>query len=627
MRKKFTNSVMRYMVISMIIVIAAIFAFQLISEKASNQSEANEKLELVRQKLESNDAEIERLTGNVGENNLAKTRAFAEMLALNPAGIMNGERLQKLCEDLMVNELHIIDEKGIITHSSIAEYVGFDMGSGEQSAAFLKIIDDTSLEIVQEPQQNVAEGTVVQYIGVARRDAKGLVQVGIQPNILEETLAGTAVDVVLADFDYGKNGYIFAIDSKSGEVLAHKNKDCIGKTAKEIGFPEKLKAGSGHAKVDGTSGSYVMQEYNGMLIGAMLPNSEIYLTILQQTLVVSLAILIINIVLIFMINRYVSRNIVTGIVSISDSMKKIADGDYTVQVCESGNTEFQQLSDNINTMVQKINADQDDNEELLKQQKDDMQNTMQMIEDVKGVSSKMEAISQETLQNSISIHEGSEEQKTAIEGLRSTMEDLSNKLSEGAGSAVEISQETLEAVDGLTDIREQVLLLAKSMEEISSTSQQIEVIIDEINQIADQTNMLSLNASIEAARAGEMGKGFSVVATEVGALADRSSEAVKQTNDLIHNALQAIAHGQEITDDAVKGFVEAVARIENTSRDVEKISKMMDVHVDMVTKASNGLGKISEVVESNVVIAQNSENTARSMADEAGRLLELVDRN
>lgn len=627
MRKAFTSSVVRYMVISMVIVIVAIFAFQLISEKTSNKSEAVEKLDLVKERLESNDAEIQRLTDDVGKNNLAKTRAFAEMLALNPDDIMDGKRLEQMCEDLMVKELHIIDEKGIITHSSVPEYVGFDMGSGEQSAAFLKIIDDTSLEIVQEPQQNAAEGTIVQYIGVARRDAKGLVQVGIQPNILEETLAGTAVDVVLADFDYGKEGYIFAIDSKSGEVLAHKNKKCIGKTAKEIGFPEELKAGSGNAKIDGTSGSYVIQEYNDMLIGAMLPNSEIYSNILQQAIVVSLAIIIINIVLIFIINRYVSRNIVTGIVSISDSMKKIADGDYTVQVSECGNTEFQQLSDNINTMVQKINADQDENAELLKHQQDDMQDTMQMIEDVKDVSSQMKSISQETLQNSISIHEGSEEQKVAIEELRATMEKLSTRLSEGAGSAVEISGKTLEAVDGLADIRGQVLLLAKSMEEISATSQQVEVIIDEINQIAQQTNMLSLNASIEAARAGEMGKGFSVVAAEVGALAERSSEAVEQTNDLIHNVLQAIANGQKITDEAVNGFVEAVTRIETTSHDVEKISKMMDVHVDMVTQASNGLGKISEVVKNNVIIAQNSENTARSMADEAGRLLELVARD
>jgi len=626
MRKKFTDSVIRYMGISMLIVILAILAYQSISEWVTDRKLAVDKLESVKEKLDSNDKEIERLTENLGENNLAKTRALAEMLALNPTACMNNEQLRKICKDLMVNEVHVIDEKGIITHSSVDEYVGFDMGSGEQSAVFLDIIKDTSLEIVQEPQQNAAKGTVVQYIGVARRDAAGLVQVGIQPSILEETLAGTAIDVVLSDFDYGKKGYVFAIDQSSGEVLAHNNKGCIGKKAKEIGFPEKLKAGSGHAKVDGKSGFYTMEEHDGVLIGTMLPASELYLEILKQTLVVSLAMLIINILMIFMINRYVSRNIVTGIVSISDAMKQIADGDYSVEVHEQGNLEFQQLSNNINIMVQTIKENLGNNKELLKQQQLDMQDTVEMIAQIKGVSSSMEAISQETLQNSIAIHEGSENQKSAIEKLQDMMERLSSKLSEGAGSADEISKDTLQAVDGLTGVKDQVLLLSSSMEQISETSQQIEVIIDEINQIADQTNMLSLNASIEAARAGEMGKGFSVVASEVGALAERSSEAVKQTNTLIQNALQAIAHGRKITDEAVQGFVEAVERIEKTSQNVEQVSRMMGYHVELVTQASSGLGKISDVVDKNVEVAQNSENTARNMADEAGRLLALVDR-
>ena len=113
----------------------------------------------------------------------------------------------------MVNELHVIDADGIITHSTVDAYIGFDMGSGEQSAAFLVINDDPSIEIVQEPQENAAEGIVVQYIGVARKDAPGLVQVGIQPEILAETLAQTAIDVVLKDIEYGEKGYVFAVEA------------------------------------------------------------------------------------------------------------------------------------------------------------------------------------------------------------------------------------------------------------------------------------------------------------------------------------------------------------------------------------------------------------------------------
>lgn len=624
MRKKFTNSVIKYMVISMLVVIVAIFAYQSMLEMSTDKKQATDKLQAVKQKLESNDAEIERLKKSVGDNNLAKARAFADMLLYNPE-ITDSQALSGLCEDLMVNEIHIIDDKGIITGSSIPEYIGFDMGSGEQSAAFLPIIDDPSIEIVQDPQQNVADGTVIQYIGVARKDAKGMVQVGIRPEILEETLKGTAIDVVLADFDYGKKGYVFAIDKESGEVLAHKDSDCVGKMAADIGFPENLSTGRGKVKINGKTGFYTVEEYNGILIGTILPGSEFFVGVLQQTLVVSLAMFIINIIMILMINRYVSGNIVSGIISISDSMKQIAEGNYDIRVSEQGNKEFAQLSDNINSMVEKIHENMGSNEHLLEKQRLDMQAAEQMIEEIKGVSTNMEVISRETLQNSISIHQGSENQKTAISELCASMEDLSGKLSESAQTAEEISTETLEAVDGLVSVKAQILLLADSMGKISETSQQIEKIIDEINQIAQQTNMLSLNASIEAARAGEMGRGFSVVASEVGALAERSSEAVKQTNNLIHNALEAIADGRNITDNAVDGFVDAVERIENTSRNVEQISRMMDVHVGLVVQAVDGLGKISDVVDNNVAVAKNSETTARNMADEAEHLLQLVE--
>ena len=76
-------------------------------------------------------------------------------------------------EDLQVEELHVIDDKGIITHSTVDEYVGFDMGSGEQSAAFLELLDKPDEVMVQEPQQNAAAGILMQYVGVARQDAKG----------------------------------------------------------------------------------------------------------------------------------------------------------------------------------------------------------------------------------------------------------------------------------------------------------------------------------------------------------------------------------------------------------------------------------------------------------------------
>jgi len=147
--------------------------------------------------------------------------------------------LQELTDRLIVDQLHVIDKDGIIVGSSIEDYIGFDMKSGEQSNAFMVIVEDPSKEIVQEPQVNVAEGIVMQYIGVARTDDKGLVQVGVRPEVLENMLANSTIDVVMKTIDFGEKGYVYAISS-DGEILAHKNQDLIGKTAKVITIQKSM---------------------------------------------------------------------------------------------------------------------------------------------------------------------------------------------------------------------------------------------------------------------------------------------------------------------------------------------------------------------------------------------------
>lgn len=347
MKKMFTKSLCTYMLVAFVITIGAIFILQTFANRSANMSESKEKLATVKEKIAGNNEEIERLTNNLGENNLAKTRAFADMLAADQTLLEQPSKLNDICERLMVNELHVIDEKGIITHSTVDAYIGFDMNSGEQSAAFMVIVDDPSIEIVQEPQKNAAEGTVIQYIGVTRKDAKGLVQVGIRPEVLEETLANTEIDVVLRDIDFGEKGYVYAIDQESGNILAHPNAELIGTPAKDAGFPESISEGSGKIKVDGTSGYYVAEVYENMLIGTFMPAGEYYESRTSQTIVVALSIFVIFMALIILINRTVDMKIVNGINHISDSMKKIAEGDFSVVVEEAGNPEFIQLSDSI----------------------------------------------------------------------------------------------------------------------------------------------------------------------------------------------------------------------------------------------------------------------------------------
>lgn len=624
MKKIFTKRLFTYMVVAFLVTIIAAFSFLTLSNWYTNTNSSKSKLADVRQKLANNDVTVAQLTETLGQNNLAKARAFADMLAADPSIESDSARLMEIKDRLMVNEVHIIDEEGIITSSTVEAYLGFDMKSGEQSGAFMVLVDDPSIEIVQEPQSNSAEGTMMQYIGVARIDKKGFVQVGVRPEALEQTLAGTDIDVVLEEMDFGQNGYIYAIDAQSGLLLAHPNKSLIGKPAVDVGFSGSY-SGSGKIKVDGTSGYYYAGEGDGMVIGTFLPASEYYVTRRNQTLMMTFAMLIIFGVLLTVINRMVDDKIVRGLNNITGSMKKIADGSFDITVDEKANPEFEQLSESINKMVESICRSAEENENLMKQQEEDMDSNRVLIQNVKNACRELGEVSGRTQENADSIYNGTDKQEQAVSGLKQIMEQLMQELNNSVASSADISAATGTTTDKILETQSQMELLMNSMQKISEMSVEIEKIIDEINSIAQQTNMLSLNASIEAARAGEMGKGFAVVATQVGELAAKSTQAAKETNELISNSQRAVEEGQKIARQTADIFSVVVENIERSRQDVEEISHMVQQNMDIVKCAASQLEQISDVVEENVLISQNTKEVSANMADITGSLLEMID--
>lgn len=624
MKKIFTQKLFVYMIVALTVTIAAIFTLQTITNNYSNMALSRDKLADVREKLSDNEANIAQLTENLGQNNLAKARAFADMLSAQPSIADDQEKLLEIRDRLMVSEVHIIDEEGIITSSSIDAYIGFDMKSGEQSNAFMVIVDDPSIEIVQEPQGNVAEGIIMQYIGVARTDAKGFVQVGVRPEVLEEALAGTEISVVLNDIDFGTNGYIYAIDKENGLLLAHPDNTLIGTSAAEAGFPKDF-TGNGKARINGTSGYYYAEENGDMIIGTFLPASEYYATRRNQTLIVSFSMLLIFGVLLFMISRMVDSKIVQGINNITSSTKKIAEGNFDIAINEKGNPEFDQLSSSINKMVDSICQNIRENENLIKQQEQDVENNRMLIQNVKGACRELGQVSGKTLENADNMYNGTERQEHAVSDLKKIMEQLTQELNRSVKASNEITAESAATTGKIVETQSQMSLLQDSMQKISDMSMQIEKIIDEINSIAEQTNLLSLNASIEAARAGESGRGFAVVASQVSELAARSAQAAKETNELITNSLMAVKEGQGITEQTVKTFDVVVGNIEQSRRDVEEISHMVQENVSIVDLAVKQLTQISDVVTENVEISQNTKEVSSNMADITNNLLEMIE--
>lgn len=624
MKKIFTKRLFVYMIAALTVTIAAIFLLQTVTNTYSNMTSSQNKLADVKEKLAGNEANIAQLTENLGQNNLAKARAFADMLAAQPSMADDQDKLLEIRDRLMVNEVHIIDEEGIITSSSIDAYVGFDMKSGEQSNAFMVIVDDPSIEIVQEPQENVAEGIIMQYIGVARTDAKGLVQVGVRPEVLEKALAGTDIAVVLNEIDFGTNGYVYAIDKESGLLLAYPDTALVGTSAAEAGFPKEF-AGHGKVKINGVSGYYNAEDNGDIVIGTFLPASEYYAARVNQTLIVSLSMLLIFGMLIFMISRMVDSKIVQGIDNITNETKKIAEGNFDIIIKEESTPEYAQLSSSINKMVESICQSMRENEQLLNQQEQDVESNRALIQNVKNACRELSQVSSTTLENADNIYNGTERQEQAVSDLEKIMGQLTQELNNSVTASNEIAASSVATTREIVTTQSQMAQLQGSMQKISDMSMQIEKIIDEINSIAEQTNLLSLNASIEAARAGESGKGFAVVASQVGELAARSAQAAKETNELITNSLDAVKEGQDITEQTASTFDVVAKNIEKSSHDVEAISSMVQQNVSIVDLAVKQLIQISNVVTENVEISQNTKEASSNMADITNNLLEMIE--
>ena len=372
-------------------------------------------------------------------------------------------------------------------------------------------------------------------------------------------------------------------------------------------------------------GEYKDLDKDGIIYIGDLPAGEYYANRQSQTMVVSLSMLVIFGILLIMISRMVDQKIVSGIDRITRSTQAIAGGDFGITIQEEGNPEFVLLSESINKMVENISRNMKENEHLLRQQESDMENSRAVIQNIKNACVELGNVSGETLENADEIYNGTGEQAQAVEDLRQIMDRLTAELSDSMDAAAGVTAFTENTAERIEQTQKQMFLLKDSMQKISEMSVEIEKIIGEINSIAQQTNMLSLNASIEAARAGEMGRGFAVVATQVGELAARSAQAAQETNELIMNSIRAVENGRLITDQTAEIFSATADNIAEANRGVEKIANKVRENVNTVADAVNQITRISSVVEKNVQISRNTREASSDMAEITGRLREMVD--
>ena len=167
-------------------------------------------------------------------------------------------------------------------------------------------------------------------------------------------------------------------------------------------------------------------------------------------------------------------------------------------------------------------------------------------------------------------------------------------------------------------------VMTEAMTRIDETSKKIGDVITEIEDIASQTNLLSLNASIEAARAGEAGKGFAVVADQIRTLAEQSAKSAVNTRALIEGTIREIETGSKAATRAAEAIVGVVEEIHAIAETSKKLSENSESQAESMKQADAGVARISEVVQSNSATAEESSATSEELSAQATNMNELV---
>jgi methyl-accepting chemotaxis protein len=224
------------------------------------------------------------------------------------------------------------------------------------------------------------------------------------------------------------------------------------------------------------------------------------------------------------------------------------------------------------------------------------------------------------------LAQGATEQAGAIEELFDSVSLIAGKAERNAENGNLATDYIMQAANGMRESNEFMKTLQSAMNDIDSSSEKISKIIKIIDDISFQTNILALNAAVEAARAGAAGKGFSVVADEVRALASKSAEAAHQTAELINSSIASIKKGTDLaqsTAAALSTVEEKAVLVEQTNSEITKAS---NDQAKAILDIKQRLNAISGVVQNNTATAEESASISEELSVQAEKLYEEVKR-
>ncbi len=417
---------------------------------------------------------------------------------------------------------------------------------------------------------------------------EGILYVGMKEKDMPE------IRKIFAGKKYLKSGYPLLL-AKSGKMLIHPTME--GKDFSDVDFHKNMLAKA--KKEPAGSFSYELSGKKKSLYYRYIESIDSFVCVtyyerditdkLDAKIFFMLGALLMAIVLFVLINRYVSSSVTKPIDKTVHFAKRLANGDLSATIQIDQKDEIGEMAKALNQMAGKL-------KEVIS-------------EIIRGADSISDA-GHEVSSTSMAISEGATQQAANVEEVSSTMEEMVSNIGLNAENAKNTENISISAHMTMQDVYENTHL---SVESISTIMKKINI----INEIANQTNILSLNAAVEAARAGSQGKGFAVVAEEVRKLAEMSKQAAIEIVSLSKNSMEVVSKAGEKVG-------EMAPEIEKTTQLIQEISASSEEQIKGADQVNSAISELNSLTQQNASSSEELAATAQQLSTQADHLTKLV---
>ena len=551
-----------------------------------------------------------------------------------------------------------------------AMYLGRD--NGDENKRFFKFLDykfygNGAEEYYTKASQEKVSHVVDPFVSSITGETIFVLVVPILHN--DQFMGTVVVDLNVKMFDSlgkDKSGEgaktFFDVINKDGKFVFSSNPDAVGKNLAEYVGEETFKNDI-QSKFDGESIFHVQDSHRIRYFAPLTiygtdwyVQSAMSLDLYNQgkhQLFVALATAEVILFILLQVVLFAAlKKSLSPLGKLAEESDKLAEGNFDIKVSYAQEDEIGRLVKSFNNIVKRLTyvvsdlqaklgafAQGDFGSEIKEDEnyKGDFRpilNSLQEIstslnstlKNVHTSSSEVSSSAEQVSSMAQRISEGTTKQASSIAELSKTMEDITDQIRHTTKQAEKAQQLGVVSGSHVETSNQKMTDMQGAMEEITEKSKEISKIIKTIDDIAFQTNILSLNAAIEAARAGAAGKGFAVVADEVRNLAGKSADAAAETSVLIESTINAVKKGVNIVDHAAKTLGDVMDGSEKSKEMVSEIAGSMVTDAKSISEVSKGLEEVSKVVQQNSATSEESSASSQDLNENAASLKEMISR-